>query len=200
LAGDSSFLFVKPVKDENVVKNEIRAYKLAVDMGLSDYLLPLCSVKMQKSDFALVTPLLSLDAISLDKFEKNRPGAGDGLVKSLIESGEAHKLALFDYLIMNADRHRNNIFVNNGKLVLIDQGESFKKKDHGFVPGYLRLKDFKITKKMPLTKHYNELRQYIHNLNVSDKELQKEIDNIKSSTERMDVVINHLWEPFIQKD
>lgn len=198
LAGESNYLFVKPVKKKESVENEVKAYNLAVEMGLDSYLLPVCSVELNKSEYAIITPLLSFDSMSLDKFEKMREGAGDGLVKNLIDSGDAHKLALFDYLIQNSDRHRNNIFVENGKIKLIDQGEAFKKKENSFIPGYLRLKEFKVTKQLPLCKNYVELRNYVNNLPVSDDKLRIIISNINKSLERVDVQVNELWAPFIE--
>ena len=204
LAGVNSFLFVKPNKKEQIIKNEIKSYNLAKEMSLDKYILPVCSVKIIKSIenqiFSNITPLLPFDSVSLEKMDRMKPGSADGLLLQLIEHGDAHKLALWDYLIKNNDRHKNNIYCTpSGKLILIDQGESFKNHLSGHIPGYLRLSNFKQDKVFPLTKSHVELKKYVNELNVSDKDIQKTIDELKKTEERMDVAINKLWQPFVGK-
>ncbi len=63
---------------------------------------------------------------SLQQFVPNSPEA-QTLPDHLMYDGDedASRAAVFDYLLGNSDRHDGNWLVNNGKLVLIDNGLSF---------------------------------------------------------------------------
>lgn len=192
-------LFVKPTDTLEKALNESKAYVLAKELGLSQYFLPSCTIKLKKhqnnEQFAVVTSILPYGYISLDDLENQKPGANDGFIKSLVNEGVAHKLALFDYLINNSDRHKNNIYVSGNKFFLIDHTEAFIKKKDGFVPGYLRLSSYKIDKCLPICKNELEIKNWLLNLQVSDGEYNQKIQALKSESSPS-IAINKLWHEY----
>jgi hypothetical protein len=191
-------LFVKPTKNLEKALNETKAYELAVEMGLQDYLLPSCVVKISKNStdeptYSVITAILPYDAVSLDEIDR-RPGVADGILTALIEKGDSHKLALFDYLIDNSDVHKNNIYFCNNKVILIDRTEAFLKKDAGFIPGYLRKSSYKVNKQLPVLKNDNILRQWLGQLSLGSH--QRIIDDLLKSKQNIDIQINKMWETY----
>jgi hypothetical protein len=166
IAFPSHKMFIKPTETLEKALNESKAYKLSQQLGISEYFLPACVIKMNKKDYAVVSQILPNDCMSLDELEHSKPGSGDGIIKSLVDNGDAHKLAVFDYLIDNSDRHKNNIFVSGNKIFLIDHTEAFVKKESGFIPGYLRESTFKLTKQLPICKNELSLKQWLENLQL----------------------------------
>ncbi len=197
IALESQSYFLKKVVDIKKADNEIRAYRLAKDMGLSQYLLPSCILEFSKSSGSaeryLAFPIMSVNALSMEDTNSKMPGANDGIIKHLIDSGEAFKLGLFDYLISNQDRHRNNIFINNGQLTLIDHTEAFEKKEKGFIPGYLRLSDFKINKTIPECPNDFKLLEWLETVDISDGEIAKRMSDISFDYYHPSKTINELW-------
>ncbi len=194
-------LFVKPTKNLEKALNETKAYELACEMGLQEYLLPSCVVKITKSStdkptYSVVTSILPYDAISLDELENKKPGAGDGVIKSLINKSDSHKLALFDYFIDNSDAHKNNIYFCNNKVILIDRTEAFNKKESGFIPGYLRTSAYKVNKQLPILKSDKDLRNWLSDLAMSNPNNQQIINNLLNSKENIDIQVNRLWENY----
>lgn len=192
-------LFIKPTESLEKALNESKAYMLSMELGISKYFLPSCVVKIKKNQkseqYAVVTAILPSDFMSLDDLEQKKPGSNDGFVKSLVEQGLAHKLALFDYLIDNSDRHKNNIYISGNKFFLIDHTEAFIKKKDGFVPGYLRLNSYKIDKKLPISKNELEIKNWLVNLQVSDSEINKKIEHLKDKPS-VSIAINQLWDTY----
>jgi hypothetical protein len=194
IAFPSDKLFIKPTTSLERALNESKAYKLSKELGISEYFLPSCVVKINKKEYAVVTKILPSGFISLDELEHAKPGSGDGLIKSMVESGAAHKLALFDYLIDNSDRHKNNIFVSGNKIYLIDHTEAFLKKESGFIPGYLRLSSFKTDKQLPICKNELSLQEWIRGLNISDPSYAAKLKNININSPSK--AINELWQKY----
>ncbi len=189
-------LFIKPTETLEKALNESKAYDLAKEMGLQKYLLPSCTVKIKKNQnseqFAVIMQILPFGAISLDSLDSQKPGSKDGIIKNLVESGDAHRLALFDFLIGNQDRHQNNIFVDGNKLLLIDHTERLEKKENGFIPGYLRLNSFKLDKQLPICKNELELKQWLSSLQISNSDYLNKVQEI-SKSEKPSIAINNLW-------
>ncbi len=199
LAFPQSKLFIKPTESLKKALNESKAYELSKKLNLQEFFLPSCVIRIKsgqnKEQFAVVTKFLPFDFVSLDKIEENKPGANDGFVNNLLKSGVSHKLALFDYLILNSDRHKNNVFLNGNKFYLIDHTEAFEKKEKGFIPGYLRLSSYKMTKSLPVSKSDAEIKVWLQNLSLEDESLDKVI---KTLAERRSpsAAINELWESY----
>lgn len=197
IAFSSAKMFVKPVKDIERGLHEVKAYDVAKKMGLEEYLLKSCLVSIkgkEKPKAAVVTEILPYDAIPLEQFMKEKPEKADAFLQKMIDNGDAHKLALFDYIIDNSDAHRNNLFYYNNKLISIDHTEAFRKRDVGFIPGYLRKSDFKKTNKLPIASEKGDenIKNWLFNLKIEDKSVIHHLLEAKSPS----VAINRLWEEY----
>lgn len=191
-------LFVKPVSDMTMAKNEYLVYKKAQEMGLEDFLLPTCIIKLNNNQYASVNTVLKSDYMSLQDFESKHPGSTDAVIAKLAESGSAHKLALLDILVKNGDRHKGNIFFDGKNVKLIDNALSFESINgyKKFVPGYLRKSDWK-KNGLPKTKNDHELRNWVYTLD-SNKEDWAIISDIMKNHPRLDEAINIAWLRFTQ--
>ncbi len=194
-------LFVKPTEDVNKALNETKTYALAKKMGLAQYLMPSCAIKLKKHSnsipmIALVIEVLPQGAVSLQDLDKSRPGAADGIIKSLIEKGDAHKLATLDYLVSNYDRHKGNVYVKDGRVFVIDHTECFKKRENGFVPGYLRSSAFKRDKRLPVCQDEHSLELWMKSLDL-EQEYTEKLEVFKKSS-NISKIINKIWEAYIK--
>lgn len=202
IAFPGSQLFVKPTESLDKALNESKAYELSKELQISEFFLPSCVVKIQKNtnsfQYAVVTKILPYGFVSLDELESQKPGSNDGFVKSLVDSGIAHKLAVFDYLIDNSDRHKNNIFISGSKFYLIDHTEAFRKKETGFVPGYLRLNSYKIDKKLPVSKNELELKNWLCDLQLSDNTYVHKLEQMITDDSPCKS-INTAWDKYYDK-
>ncbi len=199
IAFPQSKLFIKPTETLEKALHESKAYELSKELGLQEYLLPSCVIKIKKSkkteQFAVVTKILPFDCVSLDRLDEIKPGANDGFVKSLLKNGLSHKLALFDYLLINGDRHKNNIFLNGNKFYLIDHTEAFEKKEKGFIPGYLRLMSYKINKTLPVSEDDVNIRNWLQKLSLEDENSNKVVKKLMES-KSPSAAINDLWKKY----
>lgn len=199
IAFPGSQLFVKPTESLEKALNESKAYELSKELKISQFFLPSCVVKIKKNSnsfqYAVVTKILPYGFVSLDELETQKPGANDGFVKSLVDAGTAHKLAVFDYLIDNSDRHKNNIFISGNQFYLIDHTEAFRKKENGFVPGYLRLNSYKIDKKLPISKNELEIKNWLVSLQLSDIKYVHKLEQLITDNSPCKA-INAAWEKY----
>ena len=199
IAFPQSKLFIKPTETLKKALNESKAYELSKELGLQEYLLPSCVIKIKKNQkteqFAVVTKILPFECVSLDRLEELKPGANDGFVKSLLKNGLSHKLALFDYLLINADRHKNNVFLNGNKFYLIDHTEAFEKKEKGFIPGYLRPMSYKINKTLPVSEDDAGIRNWLQKLSLEDENSNKVVKKLLES-KSPSAAINDLWKKY----
>lgn len=195
LAGEKASFFIKPDSNNNHLK-EILAWELAKKMGLQNFFLPVCSFEMIKNEHKVIitaNPIMPDNCISFQDLESERKGALDGVIETLIKSSSGHRLALFDLLLGNKDRHRGNCFVNNGQVVLIDHSEAFAKTEGGWIPAVLRKSNYKKGDFLPLCENEHELREWVNSLNFSNKEFQDKIEFIKKVPARIDAAINYEW-------
>ncbi len=192
LSNTTDQFFIKPVQDESW-KKEIIAHKLAKNLGLEKYFLPVIAFKAKDMVFT-ATPMLSDDFFAIQDFEAERPGSMNGILQKAIDSGDAHKLAVFDYLIKNYDRHRSNVQTDGTKIVLIDHDHAFESYGH-WSPAYLRLNTWKAGDALPLCKNYADLSAWFDKLSFKNPILQTGLDDIKAAPGiRIDSKVNSLWQ------
>ncbi len=194
-------MFVKPTEDVNKALNETKTYALAKKMGLAQYFMPSCAIKLKKHSnsipmTALVIEVLPQGSVSLQDLDKSRPGAADGIIKSLLEKGDAHKLATLDYLVSNHDRHKGNCYTKDGRLLLIDNTECFKKRENGFIPGYLRSSSFKRDNRLPVCQDEHSLELWMKSLDL-EQEYADKLEIFKKSS-NISQIINKIWETQIK--
>jgi len=184
------------IKSNDNWKKEIIAYNLAKKMGLESFFLNTAAfelVKDEKSTYFSVNNMLKEDFIAIQDLEYEKQGSMDGILQKYIDSGEAHKLAIFDYIIGNKDRHRGNVLTNGSQIVLIDHDQAFSDKNY-HIPAYLRKSDWKDGADLPLCKNIVELEDWFNKLSFKSEFLQKRYDEIKNFPGiRLDEKINYLW-------
>jgi len=195
LTSTTNSYFIKPFID-NSWEKEIVAYKLAKKMGLDDFFLPVTAFVMQKNDKTVhftANEMLKDDFLSIQDLEFEREGSMNGILQKYIDSGTAHKLAIFDYLIKNKDRHRGNVLTNGNSILLIDHDQSFSDKNY-WIPSYLRKNDWKQGDVLPLCKQIHELEHWFKNLSFKSTFFQKRYEEIMQAPgKRLDEKINNLW-------
>lgn len=195
LAGEKCQFFIKPDKTNNYLK-EVLAWELSKKLGLQDYFLPVCAFELHKNDKSVVAtanPMMPEEYVSIQDLEHDREGSLNGILEPLIRSGIGHRIAFFDLLMGNKDRHRNNIFTANGKIICIDHSEAFTKSEHGWIPAILRKSGYKKGQPLPLCENEYELRKWVDSLQFSKKEFQDKLEQIKSAPGRIDENINKWW-------
>lgn len=187
--------FIKPVLNSSWQK-EVLAYELAKIMNLQEYFLPVSAFKLEKNNkevFFSATPMLKEDFISIQDFEFETEGSMNGILEKYIDSGISHKLAVFDYLINNKDRHRGNVLTNGKSLLLIDHDQAFSDKNY-WIPSYLRKSDWKDGDELPLCKDINELTNWFNNLSLKSEFFKIRYEIIKTAPGgRVDEKINYVW-------
>lgn len=195
LTSTTGSFFIKPFSDNSCEKESI-AYDLAKKIGLSDFFLPVATFKMSKNDtdvFFSATEMLKDDFIAIQDLEFEKKGSMDGILQKYIDSGMAHKIAVFDYLLKNNDRHRGNVLTNGQTILLIDHDQAFSDKNH-WIPAVLRKSDWKVGDSLPLCKQIHDLEHWFKNLSFKSEFFQKRYNQIKEAHGiRLDEKINHVW-------
>ncbi len=195
LTSTTNSYFIKPVLN-NSWKKEIIAYELAKKLGIEDFFLPVAGFKLSKNNeevFFSATSMLKEDFISIQDTEFEKEGSMDGILTKYIDNGAAHKLAVFDYLINNKDRHRGNVLTNGEKILMIDHDQSFSDKNF-WIPAYLRKSNWKNGDELPLCKEITKLEEWFKNLSFKSEYFQKKYNEItNASGKRLDEKINNSW-------
>jgi len=188
--------FIKP-SDNNSWKKEILAYQLAKNLNLDQYLLPVTAFQAtndKTTQIFTAAPMLPDTFIAIQDHEAELPGSMNGILQKMIDSGDAHKLAVFDYLIKNHDRHRSNVQTDGSRVVLIDHDNTFSNGGH-WSPAYLRLSTWKSGDVLPLCKDYANLNDWFAGLNFKNPILQERLDEIKNAPGiRIDEKVNSVWQ------
>lgn len=195
LSSTTNNYFIKPVLDASW-KKEVIAYELAKKLGIDQYFLPVTAFKLQKNNqeiFFSATPMLKEDFTSIQDFEFENEGSMNGILYKYIQEGISHKLAVFDYLIKNKDRHRGNVLTNGTSILLIDHDQAFSDKNY-WIPAYLRKSNWKDGDNLPDCGNINELETWFKNLSFKSEFLQQRYNEIKEAPgSRIDEKINHVW-------
>ncbi len=195
LTSTTNSYFIKPVLNISWQK-EVLAYDLAKKLKIEDLFLPVTAFKLQKNDqeiFFSATPMLKEDFISIQDTEFEKEGSMNGILEKYIDSGIAHKLAVFDYLIKNKDRHRGNVLTNGESILLIDHDQAFSDRNY-WIPAYLRKSSWKDGDELPLCKKISELESWFKSLSFKSEFFKQRYEEIKNAPgERIDEKINHLW-------
>ncbi len=195
LTSTTNSYFIKPVLDISW-KKEVIAYDLAKKLQIQDLFLPVVAFKLEKSNkevFFSATPMLKEDFISIQDTEFEKEGSMNGILEKYIESGVAHKIAVFDYLLKNYDRHRGNILTNGQSILLIDHDQAFSDKNH-WITAILRKSSWKSGDELPLCKEIHKLEEWFKNLSFKSEFFQKRYEEIKNASgKRLDEKINNSW-------
>ena len=195
LSNTTDQYFIKPTKDSSW-KKEVLAYQLAKNLNLDQYLLPITAFQASNDKTTqtfTAAPMLPDTFIAIQDFERERPGSMNGILQKMIDSGDAHKLAVFDYLIKNHDRHRSNVQTDGSKVILIDHDNAFA--DGHWSPAYLRVSTWKSGDALPLCKDYSNLNDWFAGLKFKNEMLQKRLEEIKNAPGiRIDEKVNSVWQ------
>lgn len=195
LTSTTNSYFIKPFKDNSYQKETI-AYDLAKKLGLQDFFLPVVTFALEKNDvkaYFSANAMLQDDFMAIQDLEFEKQGAMDGILQKYIDSGISHKLAVFDYLMKNKDRHRGNVLTDGRSILLIDHDQSFSDRNY-WIPAYMRKSDWKEGDVLPLCKQVHELQHWFDNLSFKSEYFKQRYNEIKESVgDRLDEKINNVW-------
>ncbi len=195
LTSTTNNYFIKPVLDTSW-KKEVIAYDLSKKLGIEELLLPVVAFKFEKDNkeiFFSATPMLKEDFISIQDTEFEKEGSMNGILQKYIDSGMAHKIAVFDFLMKNNDRHRGNVLTNGQSIILIDHDQAFSNKNY-WIPAILRKSEWKDGDELPLCKEIYKLEEWFNNLSFKSEFFQKRLNEIKNASgKRIDEKINNSW-------
>lgn len=135
--------------------------------------------------------LVPFDYKTLDKLNRNDPGAATRILEPFRKDGTIHRWAVLDWVAGNVDSHGQNIMSNGKDVQLIDHGSTFAGVNFdpahdtkSFIPFYLRVwggQDFaqkspeERVSLMPVLDHEAEVQYSIWLASIDEKVLATEV-------------------------
>ncbi len=131
-------------EEASQAKREAAAWAAAQICGVAQFLSEAHLVLLDDKEFAAMK-LLPWSFKSALRLQQDDPNAPRRLFGIYLPDGTLHRLAAFDYIIGQTDRHAGNIMTRGADIKLIDHGAAFAGPDFNpaldqmsFVPFYLR--------------------------------------------------------------
>lgn len=123
----------------NAARREVLTHNLAHNLGLGQYFPTTAGFTKRGDDFSAQE---KVDGYRPDKDLHLQPikQKYDDALRHMHDSGDLHKLAIFDLLMGNNDRHRGNFIIDKKepKLHMIDAGRAIDYKSEYRVPSHLK--------------------------------------------------------------
>jgi hypothetical protein len=123
----------------NAARREVLTHNIAHGLGLGQYFPTTAGFTKMGDDFSAQE---KVDGYSPEKDMHMEPikQKYDAALQHMHDSGDLHKLAIFDLLMGNNDRHLGNIIIDKKqpKLHMIDAGRAIDYKSEYRVPSHLR--------------------------------------------------------------
>lgn len=136
--GEADYPFTQPIR-------EAVSYHISKILGLDSFLSKAEAILLDDKQYAAIV-FLPNDYKDINYYRSNNPDFIKQSLLPYLNDGTLYKLAIFDWVIGQTDRHAGNVMLNGqGELRLIDQGSALAgpKFDPGndpnsFTPYYLR--------------------------------------------------------------
>lgn len=152
---------------------EVLSHEIGKMLGLDNYLVPTTSFVKDGKKY-VASPMLDGEPLFATRKKKLTKGKASDQLNEILDDADIKKIAAFDFLIRNTDRHTGNIFVTDKGIKLIDHELSF----NGFQPDPLP--------QVPSLQ--GVMRYLVQNRSKTDSVLkytQQEVDQILGQKQKM---------------
>lgn len=109
--------------------SEVLSHEIGKMLKLDNYLIPTTSFVRDGKKY-VASPMLDGEPLFATRKKKFTVGKASDQLNAVMDDADIKKVAAFDFLIRNTDRHTGNIFVTDKGIKLIDHELSF----NGFQP------------------------------------------------------------------
>lgn len=103
---------------------EVLSHEIGKMLGLDNYLVPTTSFVKDGKKY-VASPMLDGEPLFATRKKKLTRGKASDQLNEILDDADIKKIAAFDFLIRNTDRHTGNIFVTDKGIKLIDHELSF---------------------------------------------------------------------------